>query len=359
MNFSNFLKTESAMTKRKTAQTEDKTRKPRKADVFDQDHAWKNFIEKDIFSCIAATNPKLYIALDKSVPPEFLEQEMSNIIRGKYKIRGKEKKSDKLVKLRLLTGENCIIYVHFEVQDKLEDDFPERIFTYRCLIALRYNTQKITTIVIFTGKSPSEKYKIFKDECFDSEVMYQYNSYVIADQDIELLEKSDNLFDLGVLAAKYTLDTEGDARKRIVFKKKLSELAFNKGFSFEKTEQLISFVFDYMLLPENMENEFQSLLPNYLKLNPDKMVATRGEKQFKSTLIGKIFEEFRAELAQKEAERAKLLAEKEAEKEAMRQKTIHNFLSLNVSIEKIAEMMELDLEYVSKIVNDKLSTESK
>ncbi len=191
--------------------------------------------------------------------------------------------------------------------------------------------------------------------------MYRYNSYVIADQNTEVLEKSDNLFDLAVLAAKYTLDTEGDARKRVIFKLKLSELAFNKGFSFEKTEQLISFVFDYMLLPEKMENEFQTLLPNYLKLNSDKMVATRGEKQFKSTMIGKLFEEFRTEkaqlLAEIEAKKAEIETEKaeiEAEKEAMRQKTIHNFLSLNVSKEKIAEMMELDLEYVSKIVDNKL-----
>jgi hypothetical protein len=88
--------------------SEKKRRKPRTELVFDQDNAWKNYIEKDIFECIAATHPMLYALIDKSVPPEFLEQEMSNIMRGKYKIQGKEKKTDKLVKLRLLTGEDCI-----------------------------------------------------------------------------------------------------------------------------------------------------------------------------------------------------------------------------------------------------------
>lgn len=125
-------------TKNTSENTAKKQRKPRTELVFDQDNAWKNYIEKDIFECIAATHPILYAMIDKSVPPEFLEQEMSNIMRGKYKIQGKEKKTDKLVKLRLLTGEDCIIYVHFEFQDGLHDNFPERIYTLKrrnnCLV---------------------------------------------------------------------------------------------------------------------------------------------------------------------------------------------------------------------------------
>ena len=351
-----------------------KKRKPRIELVFDQDNAWKNYIEKDIFDCIAATHPILYAMIDKLVPPEFLEQEMSNVMRGKYKIQGKEKKTDKLVKLRLLTGEDCIIYVHFEFQDELRDNFPERIYTYRSLIALRYQTQKITTIVIFTGNSPSDKYKIFNDECFGSEIMYKYISYVIADQKIEDLEKSNNPFDLAVLAAKYTLDTEGDAKKRVLFKKKLTELALQKGFSFEKTEQLLSFVLDYMLLSEEMENEFVASSDIYSSLNSEKMVATRGEKMLASTPLGKFlkkakaneakileriakaeekFAMIEAEKTKAEAEKTKAEAEKtkaEAEKEAMRQKMVLAFWDLSVSVEKIAEMVEREVEYVEDII---------
>ena len=221
------------MKKSQTPKTvgEKKVRKPRKVLVFDQDNGWKDYMSTDIFACLAVTHPKLYAAIDKNVPPHFLEQEMSNAMRGKYKIKGKDKKSDKLVKLRLLSGEDCFVYVHFEVQDQLQLSFPERIYIYRSLISLKYNTQKITTIVIFTGKAPEAKHKIFRDECFGSEIMYRYNSYVIVNQDEEELKKSDNPFHLAVLAAKYTLDTEGDARKRLVFKRKLTELAFEKKLS--------------------------------------------------------------------------------------------------------------------------------
>ncbi len=354
------------MAKRNTILAKKKEEKALQTLVFDQDNAWKNYVEKNVYDCIAVTNPKLYVELDKTFTPEFLEQEMTNMMLGKYKIKGKEKKTDKLVKLRLLTGEYCFIYVHFEFQDRLYDDFPERIFTYRSLIALRYKTQKITTIVIFTGKPPLPKHKMFKEECFGSEMIYIFNCFVIAEQKIEKLLKSDNPFDLAVLAAKYTLNTEGvsAARKRYLFKKKLTALAYQKGFSFEKTEELLSFVLDYMLLPNDMEKQFEEEFFNEIEKNQNNMVATRGETIVKNSPSHKFIRELIAEkaklLAEKEAEKTKLLAEKEAEKtkllaekEAMRQKNVLDFFSLNVPIEKIAQLVERDIDYVKNIIEKK------
>lgn len=39
---------------------EKKPRKPRKIDVFDQDYAWKDYISKDFFDCLAVIHPELY-----------------------------------------------------------------------------------------------------------------------------------------------------------------------------------------------------------------------------------------------------------------------------------------------------------
>ncbi len=315
-----------------------KERKSRKEDIFDQDSAWKTFIATDIFDCLAVVHPILYAAVDKTVEPVFLEQEMINSMRGKYKIIGKEKKTDKLVRLRLLNGEDFYVYVHLEVQDDLKDEFPERIYIYRSLISLRYMTQKITTIVIFTGKSPSEKHKVFKEECFNSTLLYSYTSYVIADQVEAKLEKMNNPFALAVLAAKYTINTEGDARRRLMFKQKVFELAQKKQFSVEKMEELLSFVFDYMLLSEDMENEFMAKTPIFLPLKSDTMVITRGKRALAEmasiAIYGKPFDEVIAEqkveqdrilaeqkaeqdriLAKQKAEQAKLLAAKEAEQD--------------------------------------------
>ncbi len=349
-----------------------KERKSRKEDVFDQDSAWKNFISTDIFDCLAVVHPILCAAVDKTVEPVFLEQEMINIMRGKYKITGKEKKTDKLVKLRLLNGEDFYVFVHLEVQDKLRDEFSERIYIYRSLISLRYMTQKITSIVIFTGKSPLEKHKVFREECFNSTLFYSYTSYVIADQDEAALEKMNNPFALAVLAAKYTINTEGDARRRLAFKQKVFELAQKKQFPVEKMEELLSFVFDYMLLSEEMENEFMAKTPIFLPLKSDTMVITRGKRKLAEmasmAIYGKPFDEVIAEqkeaqdailakikaeqaqlLASKEAEQARLLASKEAEQDTERRNTIISLLKINFTPEKIADVLGYDLDYVLKV----------
>lgn len=378
---------------------EKKPRKPRNPEVFDQDSAWKDFVTKNIWDCVAALSPELYAAIDKSVPPEFLEQEIINAMRGKYKLKGKEKKTDKLVKFRLLNGEDYYLYVHFEFQGQLKDDFPERLYIYRSLVSLRYQTQNIATFALFTGKSPLDKHKFFEKTCFGSYIYFLYNWYAIIDQSIKELEQSDNMFLLAVLAAKYTLDTEGDDQKRLFFKKKMYELAERKQFSFEKMDELLSFVLDYMLLPDEIENEFQATMPSLLALNSDNMEITRGERilydiRIKS-LYGKTFKEmeaekdaliaekqaelvkkdaeWQAELAKQEAEKQAILVKQEAEKQAILAKqeaerlaekeaehkfAIKALLKLDFSADKIVTILGYDLEYVLKLI-EKIKEEEK
>ncbi len=357
---------------------EKKPRKPRNPEVFDQDSAWKDFVTKNILDCIAALNPELHAAIDKSVPPEFLEQEIINTMRGKYKLKGKEKKTDKLVKFRLLNGEDYYLYVHFEFQGQLRDNFPERIYIYRSLVSLRYQTQNITTFALFTGQMPSEKHKVFENTCFGNYLYFRYNWYAIIEQSPEELEKSDNLFLLAVLAAKYTLDTEGDAQKRLVFKKKMYELAERKQLPFDKIEELISFVLDYMMLPNEIENEFQAAIPYLSQLKSEEMEITRGQKMLAEIstrrIYGKTYKEMeaekdallaekqaelarkdaekQAELARKDAEKQAELARKDAEKQAEHKFSTKALLKLGISAEKIAGILGRDLDYILKIIEE-------
>ena len=79
-----------------TQKKEKKPRKPRKIDVFDQDNAWKIFVTANISDTIKVLKSELHAMMDHSVPPEFLEQEMVNVMRGKYKVKNKDKKTDKI-----------------------------------------------------------------------------------------------------------------------------------------------------------------------------------------------------------------------------------------------------------------------
>ena len=335
------------MTKQTTPNPTKKPRKPRTQEVFDQDFAWKDFITNNFFDFLKAVVPQLYADVDKSQPLVFLEQEFHNSLRGKYKVKGKEKRVDKLIKLRLLTKEDCYIYSHSEIQGDLQDIIPERVYEYRNFISLKYQTQNITNIVIFTGKSPLEKHKMFTIQNYGTIVFFQFNCLVIADLNIETLEKSDNIFDLALLAAKYTLDTEGDNISRYSFKQKVFELAQKKQIPLEKIDELLSFVLDYMLLPEELDKKFMFSTPYYQPINNnDTMVATKGRKMLVDmgaiALYGKPVEEL---LDDKDAE-------KKAEMEAERSHTIISLLKNNFSALKIAEMLGYNLKFVQKIARE-------
>jgi hypothetical protein len=345
-----------------------KPRKPRTEEVFDQDHAWKKFMTSNFWDCLARINPKLHAAADKSVPPVFLEQEFHNDLRGKYKVTDKEKRGDKLVKIRLLTGEDHLVFLHSEIQDQLRDNISDRICTYRILIQLRYQTHNITSVAIFTGKAPAKKHKIFISECYGSKMTYSYISFVIANQNVRKLQKSDNLFDIALLAAKYTLNTEGDEQRRLLFKQKVFEIALKKQIPLEKMEELLSFVFDYMHLSPNMENEFIAKTPFLKPINDDMMVQTRGEriiadlmqnsplaKSVQAKMKAKMEAELRAQIrAEKEAEiRTEKEVEKQrfaAEKEVERRHTIKKLLGIGFSAEKIADVLDFDLVFVQTVV---------
>jgi hypothetical protein len=119
-------------------------------------------------------------------------------------------------------------------------------------------------------------------------------------------------------------------------------------------EELLSFVFDYKFLSEDMENEFMAKTPIFLPLKSDTMVITRGKRALAEmasiAIYGKPFDEV---IAEQKAEQAKILAKKEAEQDLERRNTIHSLLKINFTPEKISEVLGFDLDYVLKVAANK------
>jgi hypothetical protein len=140
-----------------------------------------------------------------------------------------------------------------------------------------------------------------------------------------------------------------------------------------------------MMLPDTMENEFQAAIPYFSQLKSEEMEITRGQRMLADITtrraFGKTYKEMEAEkdamLAEKQAELARKdaeiqtqlakkdaekqealikkeaeLAEKEAEKEAEHKFSIKALLKLDISAEKIAEILGRDLGYVLKIIEN-------
>ena len=314
-------------------------------EIIDYDALWKDFISEFLIETVQATMPDLWAAIDWTVPPVFLEQEFINALRGKFKIKDKRKYTDKLVRLRLLTGEDHYILFHVEVQNQLESDFSRRMFIYKSLGFLRYNTEKFTALAIFIGKPPGDEHKMYQHEEFGTKTTYKYNIYVVAEQDPTVLEVSNNLFDLGALAVKYTLDTEGNDARRFQFKRRLFELTnLHHDISIERIHKFLTFVDEYMNLKPELENEFREETPYFESFKSDKKMHTTWRTRLLAEswyrhATGKTFQE---ELAEKEAE-------KEAEMEAEKVKNILSMKSkTDFSAEKIADILSCDLAFVQE-----------
>ena len=197
-------------------------------------------------------------------------------------------------------------------------------------------------MAIFTGKAPSAEHKVYAHEAYGTETTYKFNTYVVAEQNEAVLIASDSLFDLAILAIKYTLDTEGDDGQRFKFKRKLFELATNRGnIPIDKLHKLLTFVGEYMDLPPNLENEFRAATPYFESFKSStKMHTTWRTRLMAESLYkhatGKSFAETLAELA-----------EKEAEKEAEKIKTVLSMCDkTDFSTEKIADILGYDLAFV-------------
>ena len=247
----------------------------------DYDALVKDFITIFFQEAIRLINPSLYEAIDWSVPPVFLEQELINSVQGRHKIKGKRRNTDKLAKVRLKNGKDHYVWIHLEFQHRPEEGFALRMLTYWCLIFLRYGIQDISAIVLFTGAPPPKEQRSYTHDTFGTELSYRYGCFVAVEQEEAALKQSDNPVAWGILGMQYAYHTQDDPQKRLEMKTKLFEEAAKKGISREDLIKLLIFVRDFVHLPAVMDNEFQrEVFEQYFPQKEDVMKVSQGTKDF-------------------------------------------------------------------------------
>jgi hypothetical protein len=327
-------------------------------EVLDEDAVLKFYFTENAREIIALLMPDLHAAVDWSVEIEFLEQEFINFLRGRLRQTDKRKIVDKLLKLKLLDGEDHFLFFHNEFQNALPDDLDFRWFKSRMLISLRYNVEAITTLIFFTGQAPLKKHIEYNLNCFGTRTTFKPNIFVVIKQSEKKLIASNNPTALAFLAAKYAAQSKGDDVKRLKLKKKVLNLIEKKGFDGKYLEKIVSFVFDYMLLPKDVEDKLKLEISILEPIKSDDMYISENRKMVRDALClkatGMTFDEYRVDTMAKaqaqelEAAETAKAAAKEAAKEA-NLKAIHGMLKLGFSIAKIADVLELELDYVKEL----------
>lgn len=303
----------------------------------DHDSRWKEIISNLFEDFVQFFLPQAYSLIDFQSNIEFLEQELLKLFSDKYR-EGKIV-NDKLVKVRLLSGEEKWILIHIEIQSSHETDFSERMFTYFYRIYDKYN-QKITAIAIYTGDKTPKKYNKFDYDFLGTKLNYEFNSYKVRSIEEQELLKSENPFALVVLASKYLIQSQKDESKKLSFKLKLIRLCKERKYTDNQIVNLLRFIDLILILPKEQELLFEEeVISKYIK--SANMSPTESQIRFANKIHLALYGETIEEKAKRE-EREKATFEKTLIIQKIMKES-------DWSNEKISNLFEIPIDIVIKI----------
>ncbi|MCB0520240.1 MAG: Rpn family recombination-promoting nuclease/putative transposase [Lewinellaceae bacterium] len=229
----------------------------RKKTSTDTDHPWKQIFTYFFREAIAFIEPDLHDLIDWDRQIEFLEQELHEIIKTRF--RG-SKLCDKLAKVRLKDGKDLYLLVHIEIESNPKANFPKRFFWYRILIFDKHKSEDIFSIAVYTGSPSANQVDRYQYGFLTNRLLFEFPAYKIWEQDEALLLQSENIFALFVLAQQYANRTRDDMEKRFAFRKKLFEFAQAKKIDRIKILEALIFVRYLTLMPKDLEINYNQFI---------------------------------------------------------------------------------------------------
>ena len=335
----------------------------------DFDNNWKGMVSEMAEDFLAFFLPDLYQDIDLSQPILCIEEELYNQIQE----ADKERIVDKLVRVHLKNGKKKLVLVHIEFQTSSESNFSERMYQYYHLIRSKFK-ESVTAIAIYTGKQKPRLYNHYIEEDYGTSLVYRFNTYRVIKQIEQELLDNPNPFALFVLANYYVLHTKAEQTERLSFKEKLFELAQQRGYSHQKTSNLLLFIYDLMTLSDSLKKLFNNyLLQTKLqsgmfekhKFSQDTIdfvnwqtqvifgttieaETQKAKKEAAEAKAAKAAAEAKAAKAEAEAKTAKAEAEAKVEQECF---TIINlYQKIRLSIEDIAAVQNITPEKVRQVL---------
>lgn len=321
------------------------------------DKSWKEVVTHLTDDFIAYFFPELYQLIDRSVPYEFLEQELFSVLEQKDSYHKRRKAADKLVKVQLLDHSLYWILIHIEFQGDKAQDVAARMYQYYRRIEEKYGNT-ITALVIYTGNTVPRQKNEYRSEYFGSGIRYRFNTYEVREQSETDLLQSTNPFALVVLSNWYVLHTKSDARKRFLYKRKLLALAQQANYTKEQALFLYYFVAELMTLPEDLADELSQITHQHTlnkKNNTDMKHSRHTREHINALAINEFGVEVMAaaakiEKADKRAETEAKRAEKASHK--LRHAIIRSYTKHQMTIDEIADLMNEKPEYIRNLLTE-------
>lgn len=204
-----------------------------------KDTLWKGIIDDLVVDFIHYFFSDYIDQIDFSAGFTSLDKELEQLFS---KSASKKRHADKLFRAKLVNGQEQFFLIHVEVQGYPDPEFAIRMFEYAYRIRDRYK-KPLTALAIYTNRDRKYHFKAFHESFMGSEILYRFNSYVLADQKLTEIRRPDNLFSLVMEVAFEDLQnkTKTDI-ERLNFKTRLIKHLLKQEIDTAKIRKLLAFV---------------------------------------------------------------------------------------------------------------------
>jgi predicted transposase YdaD len=222
----------------------------------DYDSPWKDILESYFQSALELCFPQIARQINWSKGVQLLSKEFQKIVRRSELGR---RSVDVLAQVWSVAGQEQWVLLHVEVQAQRDPDFPRRMFDYYSRICQRYN-RPVASLAILVDSHPDWKPSSHEQSLWGCKARFEFPVFKLlelANAEAHLLENP-NPFAVVVLAQIKALQTSDAVRQRKIWKVTLSKLGHERGYSRRAILDLFAFIDWVMVLPDELELEFDS-----------------------------------------------------------------------------------------------------
>ena len=305
-----------------------------------KDTLWKGIIENLIDDFIRFFFADYVEEIDFERGFEFLDTELQKLMPDNP---SQNRHADKLIRVWLKDGKEAWFLVHVEVQGYQDSQFAARMFEYRYRIRDKYQ-RLVTGLAIYTDWNRKYHFSRFSETFWGSEISYRFNTYVLRDHPVAELAQNPNPFAAVMEAAWQQLGTKKTDEQLYAVKMDLIKRLLKRKVSREKIVSLINFIkffapFTNSAISANFDQDLNHLIKADQPMGIEEAILDEVKKQGIAQGI---------ELG---IEQGIELGEVK-QKEELLKHAVPELAQLGLDAEKIAAILDLELEAVRKVMGE-------
>jgi hypothetical protein len=223
----------------------------------DYDGAWKEALRQYFREILDKYFPTISATIDWSVAPEWQDKEVSRMIP---RARRRAGRVDLLVKVRLKSGGEQWILLHFEVQSGREADFEVRIARYNGGLCWMFE-RRVVSLVILADLDAHWRPRGDAFELADFQSLLRFPVCKLVDKVDHEWGEDDPALAVQVARAQIAaLRTAGDPKGRYRAKWQLVRNLYSLGYNADKLREVFRLIDWMMRLPAALSRQFEQEL---------------------------------------------------------------------------------------------------